>query len=264
MIPMTKRLELLKKAIAEGSFPESIFKYRPDNPFTEKIITDNEIWFADPSTFNDPYDCNVPIATNIADRNEWLKCTGMPDKDIKALPSTITKEYLEKIANKIIQEGMNKIGVSCFSTMDDSILQWSHYSDFHKGICFKFDIVDEVFLMPLKVEYTKVMPRYNHCDHLNKNDEILKVIRRKFCDWSYENEIRIVKTAENIRTNSGNRTFKFLDKALIEVIFGHKMSDDNCQKYKELCKKHNKGHVQFFKIRLADSNYYKLIKESYR
>jgi len=264
MTPITKKLELLKKAIAEGGIPKNIFKYRPDNSFTEKIITNNELWFADPSSFNDPYDCNVPITTNISDINKWLQCIGMTDKDIDEISATVTKENLAEIANNKIQEGMKKIGVSCFSTMDDSILQWSHYSDFHKGVCFKFNIDNEVFLTPNKVEYTKIMPRYNHCDPLNEKNEILKVIRRKFCDWSYENEIRIVKTAENILTNSGNRAFKFSDDALIEVIFGQKMTEDDCQKYMKLCKKHNKGHVLFFKMRLGDSNYYELVKENYR
>ncbi len=94
---------------------------------------------------------------------------------------------------------------------------WAHYADSHRGVCFKFDILEDLdsFLVPLPVEYNS---DYIEFDALNSN--IAGLIRRKSEDWSYEDEYRIVKT-----------NFHGLKKvkctALKEIIFGCRIKKED-------------------------------------
>ena len=55
--------EKIKLGVDVKTYPQFLFKYRADNSFTEKIISDNELYFSNPRIFNDPYDCNTLINT---------------------------------------------------------------------------------------------------------------------------------------------------------------------------------------------------------
>ncbi len=259
MTSMTTK-QLIQIGVNAKSYPQHIFKYRSDNDKTERIITHNELWFSNPLLFNDPYDCNTPIntTTSLADIKSWLANVGVAPAFIDDLADKLQKN--PNLMKEETEKGMGELGVCCFSTMDDSILQWSHYSDYHKGICLKFDVTEDpsFFLIPVIVAYRKVMQHYNHFTQSKNIVDYL--IRPKFSEWSYESEIRIVKTAQNIRDNSGNRAFKFNDNALREVIFGTKTPDTIIAKYRQLCANNNKGHVQFYKMELGSGVHYELIK----
>ncbi|PHR95108.1 MAG: hypothetical protein COA68_17610 [Oceanobacter sp.] len=36
-----------------------VFKYRPFNSMSLEMLINKQLWFADPDTFNDPFDCRV-------------------------------------------------------------------------------------------------------------------------------------------------------------------------------------------------------------
>ena len=252
--------EKIKLGVDVKTYPQFLFKYRADNSFTEKIISDNELYFSNPRIFNDPYDCNTLIntTTSLDDIKDWLRSVGIAPAHIGNCAS-----LLQKNPNWIkdsTDDALNKTGVCCFSTMDDSILQWSHYSDYHKGICLKFDITadPDFFHLPVVVSYRKVIQHYNH---FTQSANIAKyLIQPKFSEWAYESEIRVVKPELFMQANGNNRTFKDKDSALKEVIFGTKTPDPVKDKYKQLCANNNKGHVQFFKMELDSGVQYKLNK----
>lgn len=252
--------QLIQIGVDAKSYPQHIFKYRSDNDKTERIITNNELWFSNPLLFNDPYDCNTPIniATSLADIKSWLTKVGVAQAIVDDLADKLQRNL--NLMKQETEKGMGELGVCCFSTMDNSILQWSHYSDYHKGICLKFDITEDAafFLIPVIVAYRKVMQHYNHFTQSKNIVDYL--IRPKFHEWSYESEIRIVKTAQSILDNSGNRAFKFNDIALKEVIFGSKTPNTIIEKYRQLCADNNKGHVQFYKMELGTGVHYELVK----
>lgn len=258
-------VDILKIGIEQKSFPKYIYKYRSavdDN--TKKIITDNELWFADPFKFNDPYDCNTPIDTNSSkdEIRAWLNSVGVEKSKIETLVEELklNPNYISDATKTVLSNH----GVCCFSTLDDSILQWSHYSDYHKGICLKFDITAdyEFFIIPVIVSYRKIMQHYNHFCHSQNIVEYL--IKPKFADWSYESEIRIVKNPDQINANSNlkKRAFKFKDKALKEIIFGIQTPSTVIDEYKQLCLQNNKTHTVFSKMSLNSGTHYKLNKHT--
>jgi len=252
--------DLIKIGVNAKSYPQFLFKYRADGSNTEKIITDNELYFSNPRLFNDPFDCNTPIntATPLAEIKEWLYSAGVASADIDNYANLLQRN--PNLMKDGADKALSKIGVCCFSTMDDSILQWSHYSDYHKGICLKFDISEDpdFFVIPIIVSYRKIMQHYNHFTQSEKIIEYL--IQPKFHEWAYESEIRVVKSEALMLANGNMRTFKYKDSALKEVIFGTKTPASIKNKYRQLCANNNKSHVQFFEMELDNGTHYKLNK----
>lgn len=254
--------DLIKIGVNQKSYPQYLYKYRADNSFTKKIITDNEMWFSNPNVFNDPYDCNTPINQNtpLADIKAWLQSVDFAPAhtDTDTLADQLKQN--PNLMKQNINNALSKTGVCCFSTLYDSILQWSHYSDYHKGICLKFDILEnpDFFALPIIVSYRKVMQHYNHFIQSDKIVEYL--IQPKFDAWSYESEIRVVKHENLMTQNGGNRAFKFKDSCLKEVIFGVGTPAPIKTKYRQLCANNNKGHVKFSEMELDGGVHYKLNK----
>jgi hypothetical protein len=51
-----------KKTFEEMNLPDTIYKYRNwDDPFHKTIITQQEVYFAKPTSFEDPLDCKNPV-----------------------------------------------------------------------------------------------------------------------------------------------------------------------------------------------------------
>jgi len=251
---------MIQIGVDQRSFPQYLYKYRADNDFTEKMIIENELWFANPLLFNDPYDCNTPITskTTLPEIKNWLQKIGIYFEHIDDL--AVKLQTNPNLIQHKTEEAMSKSGVCCFSSMYDNILQWSHYSDYHKGVCLKFDITEDAdtFITPIIVSYRKIMQHYNHLVHSERIIEYL--IQPKYFEWSYESEIRVVKTEIGLKANGGKRAFKFKDSALKEIIFGSKASDVTIEKYKKLCKDNKKVHVSFSKMEIGQGVNYELVR----
>lgn len=72
---------------------------------------------------------------------------------------------------------------------------WSHYSDNHKGIVIEFDVLDDTnfFEIPIHVNYQKIYIPLKYYD--DPESAVIKTISTKSNLWSYEEEIRIMKTS---------------------------------------------------------------------
>ena len=253
--------QMIQMAVTGKVYPQHLFKYRSHNDFTENIVTKNELWFSNPLVFNDPYDCNVPInsSTPLPEIKAWLKAVGVHDKYVDEFATRVQRT--PHIMREQTESAMGRLGVCCFSTLPDSFLQWSHYSDYHRGICLKFDITQdpEFFMVPIIVSYRKVMQHYNHFTQSQNLVEYL--IKPKYDDWSYESEVRVVKQHAGPEVaKAGDKAYRFNDAALTEIIFGAKTSPDVIDRYKGLCAAHNKSHVTFAKMELGSGVHYELVK----
>jgi hypothetical protein len=51
--------ESLVLAVNNRLYPKRLFKYRAIDQYTKKSLKEAKFWFAKPSTFNDPLDCNL-------------------------------------------------------------------------------------------------------------------------------------------------------------------------------------------------------------
>ncbi len=83
-------------------------------------------------------------------------------------------------------------GMLCFSGHWRNPVQWSHYAERHKGLCFGFDIPANLLT---KVRYTakRFQARVDVIEgaDFEAQKEILKVLSTKYQHWRYENELRL-------------------------------------------------------------------------
>lgn len=171
----------------EGAFllknqhlPSSIFKYREVNKNSLKNLEDDTVWLADPSNFNDPYDCSHTVDFSriqksrgaefleqfMASKDDSLKLTKEQKEALSSSPDPINELVDILLANepqekkkgvkavlKSVQEKMHehlaifnseKIASSfklcSFSDRNDSMLMWAHYASYHQGFCIEYDL----------------------------------------------------------------------------------------------------------------------------
>jgi hypothetical protein len=250
---MAKLTDLIKRDISLGKLPQFLFKYRTIDGTLEKIIENGTLWFAKPLSFNDPFDCQIQVDTQntIAEIRDYIKRTSPKiDKDhLKLCVDGIVAdpEYWPKIVKGAITRAINSKGICCFSTHNKSILMWSHYTNCHTGVSLKFDVSQDpdFFIHPMKVEYTKVYPKYNH---IRDSANLVKLLIQSKSDiWKYEDEFRILKSDIGIHA--------FNKKALIEVTFGANCEKKDADRVRKLFLKNGYDHTLFKKATVSQSSY---------
>lgn len=93
--------------------------------------------------------------------------------------------------------------VYCLAEEINNVVMWSHYGDEHRGVGFRFRVLEDIdhpFLIARKVEYSDHYISLGNsvelADHFMKVKEIdltelaWKMVYRKHLHWSYENEWR--------------------------------------------------------------------------
>lgn len=174
-------------------------------------------------------------------------------------------------------------------------IMWSHYGQSHSGLVVGIDVNRaglndiENCLIPAKygsVIYTKSKPIYKYQNSAYEavaqgeidsfNLEFLEVLQRFFLykssEWHYEEEVRVVKTIDNIEKNGGGRLYNERDidtgmyliqipkAAFVSVHFGLRSSYDFDSKF-DLAKRIQKNipKIKFYDYRFDRENW--LIKE---
>lgn len=141
--------------------PEFLYKYRhlegEHREWTKRIITDSEFYYAKPSEFNDPFDCNIP-------ENYFIPRTENKKREIKKWHKefleekypNMSRQAIRKKAREIykssnprevinkMQEATYNLGVFCLAEENDNILLRSHYANSHRGLCLKFSLSGEM------------------------------------------------------------------------------------------------------------------------
>lgn len=246
--------ELVKMSVQQGQINRHLFKYRTLNSNFDKILENNELWFSNPDDFNDPFDCQIVVDSNNSQeeieqfiiKNSTTPVSKSEATRLAKIMISKPQEW-DKIVNETVQKHINASGVCCFGGNADNILLWSHYTDSHKGVCLKFDILEDpdFFVFPMKVNYQPNYPTYNHVK--DQSQLVDALIKTKSDVWTYEEEVRIVKLKTGLH--------KFKKTALIELIFGCKSSDTEIQRIKNLAIKNGFAHLKFSKATLKKKQY---------
>lgn len=209
-----------------------LYKYRPFNKHTIKIVLNNEIYFSNPKDFNDPFDCQIVLDFSES-KKDWAEIIRnklkeenprIPDEKIDSLiqyyfKSINTDKEVEEKFHKIRDELMKNISMYCLSEVNNDILMFSHYADSHKGICLEFDASGgTIFSKALRVNYVNVYPKVKFTKS-NFYEQGKTMLLTKFDTWSHEKEWRIV----NFKTGSGIR--RFPPEKLTGIILGCQFPD---------------------------------------
>ena len=123
----------------------TLYKYTPFNDYSLNILEKDQLWISSPMSFNDPYDCEYTMNFGKPNNIDFLikKCKEkLPESEHqnfdKFIDEILKKEY-KKIVLDYNKFSKERVFVSCFSEINNSILMWSHYANDHKGICIEFN-----------------------------------------------------------------------------------------------------------------------------
>jgi hypothetical protein len=210
-----------------------LYRYRhligQHREWTKKIIAESVLYFASPSTFNDPFDCKIhylPTFSVEELRRQHVDRLRkrMPDlnrkqRRAKALQDERAMEperFLLQVTSGL-QRSVDDVGILSLSATERNILLWSHYAAGHTGLCLKFEATNRTpfFGRALPVSYVSSYPEISVTD--SAETQIDAFLLTKAADWKYEEEYRIIDHAHG----SGNKFFP--PELLVGVILGARM-----------------------------------------
>lgn len=212
-----------------------LYKYSAFNAHSMASLVTEKLWFANPSTFNDPFDCVMPnhasvylaqITVGAAKRRaKAVKASERKADDIaqriRALHEKVmTGISAEQVAqaqkfaesHDSIQSSINILGVLSMSATPRSILMWSHYGAQHTGICLEFErtATNKLGTDASPVVYSKLLDAALDSAQQPSANFMFK----KYSGWRYEREWRLLENTSGLHAYPGR---------LLSVICGARM-----------------------------------------
>lgn len=256
-------------------------------------LANNQLYFSDPTRFNDPFDCKYDIEMKgtskqwidycqklghnhirvlrllddgikngyIAKQDDLYTCdliklmylsveiglTSEEDYLVYGNPIRKSRMQIAREMNDFIKN-THSYGICCFTETPDNILMWSHYTDYHQGICIRFrsrkgDIWEHGFTGQFlslykpstmeivargvfyKVDYKDDLPEPANIFEMSDTNKWFKFLQTKFSDWYYEHEYRIILPTIYFE----NQILKYQKKSLEGIIFGLHISYENAK-----------------------------------
>ena len=177
----------LKGLIKLSSFDfPPLFKFRNVNKFTLESIANNEIWFANIDSLNDPFelfykvifdldehniDSFFKLMVDVGDDREKYNKLNVDELDsqikfvrqnlnmISNLPIHIKKnivvgvnENIQSLNKQMLKKIRENTKLFCLSTVDSHPLLWGHYANGMRGICIEYDFNKQ-----------KIAPYFGNC-----------------------------------------------------------------------------------------------------
>lgn len=160
--------------------------------------------------------------SNIALRRIKISRIDDLNDPFELLAVNLADESTRNIFKKMKDDINSKTGLICFSLKWKNPLLWGHYADKHTGIALGFDINDK-YLLPVDYEENPIRVYVDPQTGKPNEDDLLSLVRTKFKDWEYENEVRLFVKLDETKKESGIFFEPFTKRIqLREVILGPK------------------------------------------
>lgn len=220
-----KVLEQIRK---RTGIPKSVFKYFPKNDYSISSLKEHYLYHSVYTSFNDPFDCNMDLLVNF--KRKQASYIGTKTKFIKIFDDT---------------------GICCFTTINDSILMWSHYASHHRGFCLEFKTNNRLHgINPLNVVYKKNLKQADF--HTSKDDAFHHLIYSKSDCWSYEHELRTF--IPDVKKDD-DRKVSFQKDDLLSVYLGVRCLPDDEHEIKTIIRDVYSNKVNLYKAKYANSSF---------
>lgn len=252
-------------------YPDFTYKYRSvstdeEKRFARDILLNGNIWVSSPTQFNDPFDMKAEI---VFEGSYYKKILSMLIKLLELHPKMNHKEWSAIVAERmqmnptrllaLIRDNfelhLSRTGVYSFSDNPLSVLMWSHYADFHRGICIQFEMAasPSTFFVANPVKYTDRYPRINWTE--DSASQLEAVILGKSVQWAYEKERRF------FTPNHSNFLHAVNPNAIAGVILGCRATPESKIFINDLnAERVTNGHSPFKVYQAVQSgNEYKLL-----
>lgn len=150
---ITIKKTTFKELIEKDNLPSVLYKYRDWNDeYHKKALTENQIYFAAPSKFNDPLECKIPFdwdEENIYKSMRAIVKKYQPndseeeiEKSVKEeieLNGIFSKERRKEVTKKLYKEFDERLGVLSLTHRNNSKTVWKAFANKGKGFCIGFD-----------------------------------------------------------------------------------------------------------------------------
>jgi hypothetical protein len=202
---------------------EKLYKYRTFDVNTLSMLSYSEVYYADPTKFNDPLDCKPNLIIDVSFQDLEQLCfkmfeaefdTNTAHAQIKSCryyadePENFTFVDLEKYHAQLLSNEIIKLlhlrmkGRGVLSMAGDwkSSLMWSHYADEHKGLCLEYDLHGSIIHDSKKVDYnssrnllaSSIIDWVHNPSPFNQAEVESKYFYNKAKPWEYEEETRYI------------------------------------------------------------------------
>ena len=113
-------------------------------------------------------------------------------------------------------------GLICFSKSWSNPLLWGHYAERHTGICLGFDIPDTLLAPVIYNTHLRKIPIDPQTNQPRLTELVVnRLLRTKFSDWKYEDEVRLFVGLDHDTIESGCYFYPFSDQLVLrEIILG--------------------------------------------
>lgn len=251
---------------------KSYYKYRPllsdrkhriENAFTQSLIQSCEVFYATPSSFNDPYDCNLKLHADDSTDADWSNYIKKLISQYPARAAQLAIVLNQRLWNthpelNTFGEDTRRIhyeesSILCLSRRPDSIPMFSYYADSHHGVAVELTFSDDEFpcgipcgdlskpdqlyqrkIIAHDVEYSPVLPELNYHRLYGSRQLVMSLIFTKFDIWKHEEEFRI------FRRKVAASVVGFPKPMLTRIIFGARSIPEDVELVKKWLSKH--GH----------------------
>ncbi|EMK3395903.1 DUF2971 domain-containing protein [Vibrio parahaemolyticus] len=247
-------------------FVNKVFRFRQFNQYSLAELNNRTLWFSSVKDFNDPfeflYSLDLSLPKDELQLREWLLYSSQTEAekgfinqaDVATL-ERLAKSSVENLANGYVKTLSCKSGtkICCVSKEYKDPLMWSHYTNGMTGFAIvynSFDTIDGETFPALPVRYVKTPPVVdvdclNLASSLDGYELNTRLIASKHERWAYEQEMRFICCPEH--PNEFLRRIKLRDGGIMDlpdyaihgVICGHKMSSDNLNVIKAICRHNN-------------------------
>lgn len=234
-------MALTKKIVSsfdEISVPKILYKYRDWNDKNHvQILKERKIYLPSPESFDDEFDCKIPIRYDLLCDKEiyqkYLKDSKRdnpqyPRQHHRAIARKLSKKRLLKDTNDIVEKENqvwkifnNQFGVLCLTEYPNNYEMWEKYANQHKGFCVGF--TGEEFLSnPSKIGAGGEVVYYDELPIIHPLDDFIEQaivnIYSKLRKWEFEKEYRTHKTSFDITDEW--RKVEVEENIFVELIFG--------------------------------------------
>lgn len=218
-----------------NSNPEFLFKYRSHDCYSESWILNEELFFASPASFNDPFDSKVmyTMEGTIEQKKRYMSEILQAQKPEirkrekwKIINNALKEQKLERDYDnhvKRIQKRIDEYGIVSFSQKPDDLLMFSYYAKDHTGYCLKYRRSKEnVLSITREINYEPSYPKFSIFDYSLSKVGALgdKVLFTKAKCWEHEDEWRISVASY------ANRVMKSPHLILEGIILGCNMAPE--------------------------------------
>jgi hypothetical protein len=241
--------------------PKTLYKYRSwDDKNHRRMLWHNEIYFASPRDFNDPFDSHILLLLERMTHSQQvgyvahlliLQNPGLSQPEARSEAEKqvdqglLTRQDIVKELRKKQQEQRDEWGIFTASSDRANILMWSHYADRHRGFCVGLDYrplltffdhfrsrpgLPDLYVRIAPVQYAREYPMLVP-NELGDEEYHKRQFTAKSCHWTYEEEWRLVMFDV---CGPLQRAVELPAELITEVILGCRMSEENTQDEEEI------------------------------